>query len=589
MRKSNNKGFSLIEVIIAVAVLTILIVPIVMQLTKALETNANAKERQAAVENADEVLEYFQKTNKEVLDNGGTGEINAAKAATSDFSTIKTEPVSCKLYSTTGADLSKTVTYNATNYIASDVKLGRKKNDYSRTIIVDDLNNRVMAAGYRISTDAEVTDELKNNASGGTWVQTNEGNIVQYDSDGRVKAAVVEEHSEEEKAIGYVDPNKLNLGYVQDLDSDTMAIIPAETLQMDEQFNNDVYNTVLSTIIKRRSEIDPKTNQPYISDAKWEEITQEMDDSSIGYEGTQLDYAIRRVRTNSKRLICINVKHDTTMPGSYFYRVTVDVFYDTVIQPLVVGSDVISDEIKISYNYAVYSKDFNMKEPPNIYMVYEPLQGAMLDEKYYVSDEYIVASGDYDSLINRDKMSKLYLIKSAKTSMSGTKFDKDDAFYSYSFAEGSYVGVYGKTNIHISSMKPKKKLGNATYPGAKDGDQVKSDSPNAKPMEIYTNISTSSESNKKDQFKVAVGVPARIENSAEFSKIKDAYDGWANDGTNWTEAEKNEDNNHVFDYSYVKSLSEGERTLSRLFTVRVSVTNKKTQETIYLTGAKGAD
>jgi prepilin-type N-terminal cleavage/methylation domain-containing protein len=48
-----NKGFSLIEVIVAVAILTLLMAPILVQVSKTLSNSAAAKERQYAVENAE--------------------------------------------------------------------------------------------------------------------------------------------------------------------------------------------------------------------------------------------------------------------------------------------------------------------------------------------------------------------------------------------------------------------------------------------------------------------------------------------------------------------------------------------------------
>ena len=46
MTKNSNKGFSLIDVIIAVAVLSLLVTPILLQLIQTLNTSAEAKERQ---------------------------------------------------------------------------------------------------------------------------------------------------------------------------------------------------------------------------------------------------------------------------------------------------------------------------------------------------------------------------------------------------------------------------------------------------------------------------------------------------------------------------------------------------------------
>ena len=60
MAKNRNKGFSLIEVIIGVAVLTILLTPVISQLVSTLKTDRLAKEQQYANESATNVLEYAQ-------------------------------------------------------------------------------------------------------------------------------------------------------------------------------------------------------------------------------------------------------------------------------------------------------------------------------------------------------------------------------------------------------------------------------------------------------------------------------------------------------------------------------------------------
>ena len=570
MRKSNNKGFSLIEVIISVAVLTILVVPIMMQLTKALETNANAKERQAAVENADEVLEYFQKTSKETLDQGGTGEINGSAGATSDFTTVATGKETCQLYSMSGAKLTNAPEYNVTTYTAPSVKLGRKQNEYNRTIIVDDLNNKVMSEGYRISTTADITDTLKTNSPGVDWVKTNEGNVVGYE-DGKVVAAVVEEHTNEEKAAGYVDPNELNLGYVQNLDSETMAIIPTDVFQLDEQFKNDIYKTVLEAVIEKRADGG-------VSDSDWDSMMELRTDAATGYEGTALDYAIRRANVEKDRVISVNVSHDTTDPNNDFYRVSVDVFYTATLDNLQVGTvkldfkDSEGKDRKESYSYPVYSKDFVMNQPPDVYMVYEPLVSAFVDVDYYVPDDYIVVSADYDCVKDRTKMCKFYLVKPSVVTLTGKSYADgtpcvDEAkgmFYSYSFDVSSSGEEenksYPATNLHISSLK--------STNGAEE----------AEPMEIYTNIATKTEEDEKDQFVITGdntnngGIPSTVYESNEFKTIFSKYNSWSD-----------------MDYKYIRPLTDGSRTLARLFTVRVSLKNKTTGDEIHITGAKGAD
>ena len=67
MTKRNNKGFSIVDSIIAVAVLTILITPILYQVIHTMNTSRQAKERQYVLDNAQYVMTFFQSTKDENL------------------------------------------------------------------------------------------------------------------------------------------------------------------------------------------------------------------------------------------------------------------------------------------------------------------------------------------------------------------------------------------------------------------------------------------------------------------------------------------------------------------------------------------
>lgn len=60
MAKINNKGFSLVEVIVAIAIFAILIIPLTTQLISAVNTNTKTTKKQYAVEMAEELMESFQ-------------------------------------------------------------------------------------------------------------------------------------------------------------------------------------------------------------------------------------------------------------------------------------------------------------------------------------------------------------------------------------------------------------------------------------------------------------------------------------------------------------------------------------------------
>lgn len=65
MTKKNNKGFSLIEVIIAVAVFAILIVPLTSQLISAVNINKKSTKKQYAIDKAEQIMESFKTADME--------------------------------------------------------------------------------------------------------------------------------------------------------------------------------------------------------------------------------------------------------------------------------------------------------------------------------------------------------------------------------------------------------------------------------------------------------------------------------------------------------------------------------------------
>ena len=67
MTKLNNKGVSLIDCLIAVAVLAILVSPIISQLYTTVQVSAKAKEEQYVIDDANQIYEVFRKTKDEDL------------------------------------------------------------------------------------------------------------------------------------------------------------------------------------------------------------------------------------------------------------------------------------------------------------------------------------------------------------------------------------------------------------------------------------------------------------------------------------------------------------------------------------------
>ena len=200
MTKPNNKGFNLIDVVIAVAILSLLVTPILFQVIQSLNTSAQGKEKQYVIDNAEYVLGYFQSTSNDLLTTTSTDVFKASDNGSINVNSISTrDDLDCELYQNGGSGLEKVmegtnpvkVKYEASVYVLDDAKLGRDKTAYSRNVIVDNLSNSIMshngdddsvtAVRYEIDYSFD-SDNPPSAADGSTgWVVQNDGSMVRVD------------------------------------------------------------------------------------------------------------------------------------------------------------------------------------------------------------------------------------------------------------------------------------------------------------------------------------------------------------------------------------------------------------------------
>lgn len=155
MVRSNNKGFSLVEVIIAAAVFAILIYPITTALVSSTKTGTKSTKKQYAVEKAEEIMENFKTAelggDVHLPDDNGTDEYSFTKGATTQ--------------STITLPNSKVISYNKTTYTCSDISIGKQFEKYqSCTVEVNDAAYQVMKNGY-VLTNLEGGETFKKDSS----------------------------------------------------------------------------------------------------------------------------------------------------------------------------------------------------------------------------------------------------------------------------------------------------------------------------------------------------------------------------------------------------------------------------------------
>lgn len=152
MAKNNNKGFSIVEIIIAIAVFAILIVPLTTQLISAISVNRDSTKKQYAIEKAEGIMENFKVCS--FPDSvGDTVTIDGSYTFTKTASTPQTKTLSD----------GTTVSYTEDSYECNDITLGTSYETYDCEVTVNNLAYAVAAAGYIYDSK---TDDIKVDAAG---------------------------------------------------------------------------------------------------------------------------------------------------------------------------------------------------------------------------------------------------------------------------------------------------------------------------------------------------------------------------------------------------------------------------------------
>lgn len=141
MAKNNNKGFSLVEIIIAIAVFSILIVPLTGQLIAALKTSSSSEKKQYAVEKGEEFMEVFK-----------TAELASTikvpdKNGKSDEYVFQLDASDIVPESTTLPD-GNVVNSEIKTYKCDKISLGEEYETYSCEVTVDSKAYAVAKGGY---------------------------------------------------------------------------------------------------------------------------------------------------------------------------------------------------------------------------------------------------------------------------------------------------------------------------------------------------------------------------------------------------------------------------------------------------------
>lgn len=540
MAKNRNKGFALIEIIIAVAILTLLLTPIVNQLVQTLNTNRQAKQQQYAVENAQYVMEYFQNTDLEVL--GDTTNTTSEVYPTAEVSPVE---VTCEIYEAddTGAISSTpvdTVDYSVYRYELNSVELGSNKAEYNRTVELNDLSIQIMSKAisdgtndysYRIAYDLGEKPDFE---------LASDGSLVQYTTVGTSQyvTAIVCKKIGLFADNGVANPNEVNLGNMHDLDSREVALITGNSTDYDEQAENQFYSLAMERLKEENEEW-------------WEDELRKDTPGERLYSYGYID--------GLKKLTEIKISEDSDIDGSY-YQVNVNVYYEN------------KDNDSIEYN--VYSQKFYYDpskdhECPDVYFEYQPFAVS-----YKLGDEVEYSQSEYITIDNTVEGARIYLYK-----------PKWDMAYRYMNPNGSYTDE----SLIIASQDIYYRYSRSDDPDHTiDKDKVAiyitnandpTDAATFKNTYIYTNLLVNTGGIDKVDVN-GTGSQFYTNNTSVFSssfKVKS--------GGSYTAR-----NAYTFNENYLLGLDDEKNFEERLFSIRVYLEPvNSVSNTIVLDGAKGVD
>ena len=567
MAKTNNKGFSLIEIVIAVAILSILLTPIIRQFTNTLNTSRRAKALQEANETASYQMEEFQTVSREELDDPNHYGTPTAKLDNT-----------AELYNTDGTSLSKSVTYATYTYTLPDCVVGAKKDKYSDVVVLDDLANKVRAQGnasdpthYKIAYGLTKADLEK---FGDGFELTNEGAIVKY-TDGVITAVACTDTTADGDPVSYIsDPNEVNLGNMHDLDKDSVAMIMGGT----SSFDTEAFSALFSKAMDHLRELD------YDS---WEQALLNVDSESILSTDTL---------SSSDRLIKIYTDEKTDAKGKY-YVVKVDVYYNYSYSIQVRDLDAdkqAQNNFNDTVTYTIFSQNFRTATPPEIYFEYQPY---CISEKgeavQYKADDYFLFDNHVDGC-------KLYLYKPYRDQMNANadlaNYDSKGEFYTYYTSASSS----NKVKIHLAS-----KTSNVPVTLGADGKPTATNAYDR--IYIYTNLNVDGyeggtvsdniqfvSDDYLDKFKYVKGEYETQQGTAEDTGSTYAKyplgTGYVINRVDETGALQPVDSEEINPRLLYK-LSEEVKKSNRLYTVTVTMTplNNKALNTIQMSGARGVN
>lgn len=235
--KKKNNGFSMVEVLIAIAIFAILLIPIISGIIRSMNRTTDAKTLQYRNEFAENVMEYVK---EESLENILRGKHLSSLGSYVEGDTSKSITAKAILHNEAGKSLDNSLKF---------VEKLEKSKVLTRQVVDSDIDN------------GEVGDARETYAYEDYWISGNVRLGTKHEPYVYKMLVTNKGYAEKEASAGYVNPNNLALGVVEDIDYNKIALINGTIANYDSA----VSNAFLTKKIEILKEIDPDWYEMYTS------------------------------------------------------------------------------------------------------------------------------------------------------------------------------------------------------------------------------------------------------------------------------------------------------------------------------------
>lgn len=374
MKHTNNKGVSLIEILIAVVIFTICVTPIIYQLTLGMRISQRADDQQAATDYSKSIAETMKQMElQSTYTDAALTDLAAQLGIVGDIECTATF-YSVKADGTNGTVIPKNSYLTSAPITAAPDggSLGTPFNSVS--------------AMYQVLKQANSVEDAVQEALVREYHFTGQAVIDYRDYDVDIVMNTLPYALSSLNNTSYTDPNAINVGNLSSLDSSATAIIPSVS-NYDAVATASYFNAVISALESTGRETDAnlatriKNGTSPINDQATKEIT------------ITVDSVTKADGTPAYDITCGITYNNSSIVGSSGYGVSAE---DSVIE------------------YVAYHQQFD--KLPDIYLMYNQFKY----HRKYGDDKITVIN-------NTSDVAKVFVVRTAATNDSVMDITKEDS------------------------------------------------------------------------------------------------------------------------------------------------------------------